>query len=372
MNKETITPRQFMIIVILFSIGTSILVIPASVAADARQDAWMPQLFSIAAGSILVALYAWIATQYPATSIYGINDRVFGKWPGRLLTLCISLLCLLFGAQDVFYVGHFLVTQIMPTTPIQAINVLFMAVVVLGAKSGIVVFLRTAEIFFPWIVLLFILFMTMNVPNMELNNLLPVWEIPPLPIARSVFRITSFTYVTLFIAIGPLIHQVTSVHKVKAGYFAGVVISGIMMVLLVLSSILVLGADSTAMQKFPSYALAQHINIGHFLQRIEVVVAFLWLVSIYFKMSMFFYATIKGLGHVLQMRDYKTLSVPIGLIVTVISFIVYPSNAYEQRWDNQTYLPLALLIGVVYPVAIVLFGKLRKQLPLANKEPVGE
>lgn len=362
MVKESISPRQLMIIVILTSIGTAILVIPASVAADAKQDAWMPLLLSIGMGIILTILYMSAAKKFPGSSLFDINDLVFGKWLGKLITLIISLLTLIFSAQDVFYVGNFMVTQIMPSTPVQAINILFMLVVMMGAKLGTVVFLRTAEIFFPWLILLFIFFMTMNIPNMELNNFLPIGETVPLPVLRSAIRITCFTFITLFITVNPILHQVSNIQRAKKGYLVGVIISGMTLLLLVVSSVLVLGADTTAMQAFPSYALAQRINIGNFLQRIEVVVAFLWLVSIYFKTSMYFHTTLKGLAHALQLRDYKTICTPIGLIVIILSLVVYPNEAFEHKWDNLTYIPLALILGIVYPLAIVLISWMRRGL----------
>ncbi|NRF91706.1 hypothetical protein HQN89_11840 [Paenibacillus frigoriresistens] len=52
----------------------------------------------------------------------------------------------------------------------------------------------------------------------------------------------------MFITIGPIIHQVTNMQKVKKAYFAGVIVSGSMLLLLIVSSVLVLGADNTAMQ----------------------------------------------------------------------------------------------------------------------------
>ncbi|NRF91705.1 GerAB/ArcD/ProY family transporter [Paenibacillus frigoriresistens] len=105
--------------------------------------------------------------------------------------------------------------------------------------------------------------------------------------------------------------------------------------------------------------MAQRINIGNFLQRIEVIAAFLWLVSIFFKLSMFFNTAIRGIAHVFHLRDYKMLCFPLGLIVTVLSLVVYPNTAYEDKFDNLTFIPLALLIGVVYPLLIVLISWIR-------------
>ncbi len=201
----------------------------------------MPQILSIAIGSFYVWLYVSIFNKFPYCSIFEINDIVFGKWLGKFITLSLALLTLFFSSQIVFYVGHFMITQIMPGTPIQAIHILFMLIVVMGAKLGMVVIVRTAEIFFPWIVLLFILLTVISIPNMELNNFLPIGETTTLPVVRSAIRITSYTFLSLFIIISPIIHQVTSMQRAKKAYLIGVIVSGVMMLLLIVSCVLVLG-----------------------------------------------------------------------------------------------------------------------------------
>lgn len=84
MGTDQISPRQFMIIVILYVIGTAILVIPASVAAETKQDAWMPQILSIAIGVVLVWLYVSISNKFLYRSIFEINDISFWKVVGEV------------------------------------------------------------------------------------------------------------------------------------------------------------------------------------------------------------------------------------------------------------------------------------------------
>ncbi|MDQ0877173.1 hypothetical protein QFZ77_005832 [Paenibacillus sp. V4I3] len=102
MGTDQIFPRQFMIIVILYAIGTAILVIPASVAAEVKQDAWMPQMVSIAMGVVLIWLYIFISKKFPQCSIFEINEKVFGKWLGKFITLGLALLHSFFAHKFFF------------------------------------------------------------------------------------------------------------------------------------------------------------------------------------------------------------------------------------------------------------------------------
>ncbi|MFP7732335.1 GerAB/ArcD/ProY family transporter [Priestia aryabhattai] len=42
LNKSKISPHQFRVLVILYSIGSTIIVVPAAMTAEAKQEAWLP------------------------------------------------------------------------------------------------------------------------------------------------------------------------------------------------------------------------------------------------------------------------------------------------------------------------------------------
>ena len=55
-GKEIISSRQFMIITLLASIGTAILISPASVTSEAKQDAWIAAIISVVLSLLLIKL----------------------------------------------------------------------------------------------------------------------------------------------------------------------------------------------------------------------------------------------------------------------------------------------------------------------------
>ncbi|MCM3305850.1 GerAB/ArcD/ProY family transporter [Priestia megaterium] len=70
---------------------------------------------------------------------------------------------------------------------------------------------------------------------------------------------------------------------------------GLVMVTLTLLGILVLGPYYSQITMFPSYELGRRIDVGNFLQGIEVVIAILWFITLFFKLCIYFYATLLGL-----------------------------------------------------------------------------
>ena len=82
------------------------------------------------------------------------------------------------------------------------------------------------------------------------------------------------------------------------------------MVTLILLGILVLGPYYSQITMFPSYELGRRIDVGNFLQGIEVVIAILWFITLFFKLCIYFYATLLGFANVFHIKDYKLFSFP--------------------------------------------------------------
>ncbi|AET58579.1 spore germination protein (amino acid permease) [Paenibacillus terrae HPL-003] len=132
-KQVKISSRQLLILTILFTIGTAILVIPSVMAATAKQDAWIGALVGVGAG--------------------------------------------LGGPAAVLYdVGNFLTTQMMPETPMQAVNILFALIVLMGVRLGLETVARSAELLLPLFILLYTAFVVLIVSNIKLENAQPMLE----------------------------------------------------------------------------------------------------------------------------------------------------------------------------------------------------
>ncbi|MFP3665894.1 GerAB/ArcD/ProY family transporter [Priestia aryabhattai] len=76
--------------------------------------------------------------------------------------------------------------------------------------------------------------------------------------------------------------------------------------------------------------------VGNFLQGIEVVIAILWFITLFFKLCIYFYTTLLGFANVFHIKDYKLFSFPVALIMIALSLIVYPSVSYQKSLDTKT------------------------------------
>lgn len=355
MNKvEIISDRQIFILTILYTIGSSILLIPSLLTVYAKQDAWIS---AIIATVIAIGLAWWYDRVYQldkSKDLMEYFELAFGKWIGKGVSLLFLTLPLVLSILLLWNIGDFMITEILPDTPIQAIFIMFIYVVIYGVRKGLEVLARSSEIFFPWIIGLAIIMIVLLIPQFDLKNIFPIYiEGGIKPILAGTYQMVGFPFLemVIFLMILPHRNQDGSVNK---GFFFGIVTGGIILAIFTLICILVIGVEMSMRSTFPIYMLCRKINIGHFLERIEIIIAIIWFLSIYFKLAINFYVLAAGLKKIFSLNSYLPLTYPLGIFIISLTLITIPNsimviNINEKMWTAFTatfsliILPLAYL-----------------------------
>lgn len=345
----------------MFTVGTTILIIPAGLAAEAKQDAWLASILGLLFNAASVFFYRFLAKSFTGMTITQYYDKVYGKWVGKLFTVFFVFFSFVGSSTVLFYLGNFINTQVMPETPIQAINILFIAIVVMGLRLGVDTLARAGEILFPWILMLFLILIVCLLPQLDAQKLLPVMEASPLSIVKGALSLTGTSvlpYIVLY-TIYPV--HVANADKAGRGMMAGTIAGGIFIVLITLLSVGVLGADISEKQMFPSFSLAKRINIGNFFARVEILIAAIWFITVYFKTVFYFYGCVTGLAHLFRLEDYRALVLPMGMLVVIYSLVVYPNVVYAAHFDRTVWIPYVLTFGLIVPSVTWIVGAIRKR-----------
>jgi spore germination protein KB len=361
LKKINISAYQFTLLVTLYTVGSAILVIPASMAADSKQDAWIASILGVGAGLLLVWLYSTVGNLFPNRTLVELNEILLGKWLGKAISLLFVVFAFLSCSEVMFYLGNFLTLHILQGTPILSIHIAFMIVVIIGVRYGIESIARCVEILFPVFIILFIILALSVSPQIKVENIQPILETGIKPILRSTLVFLSIASLTLIVLLMIFPACVNTSKKARRSFFIGHFTGGFIMIVIITLSIFILGPSQSARNMYPSYELASRVTIGGFLERIEALLAVMWLFSLYIKISLYFYAAVLGLAQMLELKDYRPLTLPIGMIIIVLSVVVYPSVTYQQNWDTTTWLPFILTVGLFYPIFLLGVGIFRKK-----------
>ncbi|MFF2890316.1 endospore germination permease [Paenibacillus sp. NPDC057967] len=360
-SKEKINARQFSILVILFSIGTPILIIPATVTSIVKQDGWIAALLGLGIGLVLTKLYVAVGSLNSEKSLFETIEQVLGKWLGKAVIATIICFCLVTASEVLFFIGNFMTTQIMQATPIQAFNILFAIVVVMGIRMGIETIARSAELLFPVFVLLFIVLVVFVSPQIRIERIQPMLESDLKSMVGATMYFTSVLSITTFFLLAVFPGEVDRPKAASKGFYRGAMISGIVLVIIIVLCITVLGTDMTARQTYPSYALAKKINVGHFLQRIEIVMAIMWFITIFYRVSLYFYAAVLGMKQLFNLKDYRSLVLPMGMLLVVVSLIVHPNVMHSEEYNRSVWVPYVSTFGIFLPILLLIIHAIRRK-----------
>ena len=164
---------------------------PSGLAHTAREDAWMASLFSILINLLMVVLYIAIARVYPGQTIFEIHEKVLGKFAGKDSLPALPFYFLILTGTLLGNLG-FPGGEMMPDTPIEAIQILFLIAAVMCARMGIILLARVSELMFPWIVFLFLVLVLSLIPQIDWNHIMPMLEEGWMPVAKAGFHSSMF------------------------------------------------------------------------------------------------------------------------------------------------------------------------------------
>ncbi|MCQ6281242.1 endospore germination permease [Bacillus sp. EB600] len=369
LEKGKINASELFIMVITFTIGASVLVQPASTATVAKQDAWLVSASATIISLFFAYLYNQLAALYPSMTYIECHEKILGKWLGKGLALLFIFFLFILLFDLLREIGDFFATEILTETPIEVIMVAFLLTSLIGVRLGLEVIFRTVVIFFPWIVTLLILLFLFIIPEIKIENIYPILGDGLKPVMRGIYQTLTIPYVQLvvFLMVTP---YVTEKAKIKKAFYWGIFIGGLILTLFVLFSIFVLGPNITARQTYPSYMLGKKISLGNF--RIEVFVAIIWILTIYFKVTVYYYGISLGLAQILGLRDYRILLFPLAFLTFSFSIFSYSNLVELSTFITTTAVPFLYTVTLILPLLLLVIGKikLKRSASKVTKQPL--
>lgn len=357
--NEKISPRQYMIVTALFTIGDGILYVPSWLATEAKQDAWIGALLGMVEGLLLAWLYMTLAKRFPQITITEYSKKLLGKWLGAAAALLYVVYFLTDASLILMEIGDFITTQVMPETPIEAVLILFAVSIVIGTRLGAETISRSSELLFPWFILLFCILIFFLWPQIKIEQIHPVLGGGIKPVVSGNLRFFgNMEEAVILLMLFPFVNQPG---KAAKAYTIGLLIGIFILSVLTLMAILVLGDSLTALYGYPSYALAQKISVGDFFERIEAIMAFMWFITVYTKIVICYYAASLGLAGLLGLKSHRILTLPLGIVMYHFALNFVPNKTYFDTFAFLIWTPYTLTYGVFLPLVFLCAAMLRKR-----------
>lgn len=358
-NLNRLTSRQFAMGWVGKTTSILILAILTEIVKTAGRDAWLAVIIGSFIGAVFFAVLLKLASQLGRDSLAQWSKKNFGKFFGFIITAIYILFFITLAVLATNQYGQIMEGVFLPEDPIEVYYLLLIIPAVYAVLLGISVSYRLNETLLPFLIIVNILLIALNFPDMDFSNILPILEKGPLPVIQGALEVGSkFSFFAIILALYPLIDKP---QKLKKHCIIAIVV---IMLLAQLNMLIVVifGADYAASINFGLLELTRNITVSEPLSRLDAVAILIWVTGIFIFVTHFIYGAAVLTRDLLGLKRYQGMAVFYGLLIIVINIIWQP-NIIDIKKFTATYLVyIQFAIGIVLPLLLIMATAVKKGL----------
>lgn len=363
MSQETISPKQLFALMVLFELGTA-LVVPIGL--ESGHAIWLSILLALPGGMLLYWITSGLYNRYPELNLSGCMQKIVGKWIGRGLSLLYLSLFMHFSARNLRETGNLLLSASYDKTPLLFINAAMIIAVVYMLRKGIGAFAKMAEIYIFVIFLIGVISNVLIVASglVQLRNLFPLQMRDVKGVLASAYpEIWMFPFGELFLFL-TLLPYLGKKRSARTTGMLALLAGGLLLSFTHAVEISVLGEKIYARSTFPLFSTISLVNVANFIQRLDAFVILAMIICAFFKMTAYCYGASIIAAEVFQVRDMKKLAVPVGVIVLLTSILIADNYVI---FLEEGKLSLTYILPVSYalvPAILFIVDRVRSKFGL--------
>ncbi|MFB4213127.1 endospore germination permease [Shouchella sp. JSM 1781072] len=360
MIREKLTTNQFRFLVLFSTCSTSLLSLPLIIGTMVGRDAWWIVLIGTIAGLPFIWLFTIIARWYPDKDIFEVSKSILGKTFGTVNVVLITALPFLTVSTKLHYSLTFIDNHLLPETPIVIVVGICMSIVAMGAYLGITTLGRTAELlsifFFVPLIMLFIF----KITEVSIEFVQPFFRGEDNQYISAFLFYFAITACNNFLILSFFPKYVQDKKKASRAFFEGHLAACLTLFLVTLLCISVLGPELMTSSYYPLFSLSQRVSFGDFAERVEALLTIIWFITIYFKITLYLYVVVSGIGNVFSLKNPRPLTVPLALFFVFIPLQAFDDSAADYEFYIGPAMWLSLGIGGLIPLLLFLIGSIKR------------
>ncbi|MCM1988560.1 GerAB/ArcD/ProY family transporter [Oceanirhabdus seepicola] len=357
MNKEVISDRQGISLVVLFIIGTNSIM---AAGLTAEEDIWIAVIIGIVMGIPMMLIFARLHCIFENKDLFDTIEICFGKVLGKVVVIILTLYAFEAIASIVRNFAQFPVAVSLNNSPLILVMAIIMILCVWAVKEGIEVISKWARVFLLVLIILIFMTLLLSLNIININYIRPVLRHGIKPVLKGAYEVFMFpfTQTVVFIMAFSSFKTKKSSYKI---YLMGLLIGGLEVLLLSLLSVLVLGVDTASGLFYPAYAIWLRINIGDIFERMEIIAGGLFTIGAFIKLCIFLMATSKGVSNILGFDDYKLIVAPIAFFAVILAGFEFDSMIDYFEFTGGPWYIYAFPLQVGLPIIIWIVAEIKKK-----------
>lgn len=355
MDKEIISNKQGIATMVMFIVGSTMVL---GVGGEAKQDAWIAGMIGMFMSVPFIFVYARTLKLFPGKNLYDILESLYGKMFGKAITAIYVWYSIHLGALVLRNFSEYIQIVSMPETPQFVLTMFLGTLGIYSVKSGIEVIGRWSILVLTLCIVSIIFIDILSITQMDISNLKPILYNGLKPVLKSAFTVFSFPFAetVLFMTVLGGLNNRGSSYKT---YYISLIFGGIILILSSIRNITVLGIGTALTLYFPVHGAISLIDIGDFLERVEVVISVIYLLAGIVKVSICLYSASIGFAKLFDFKDYRKVVFPMAVTTMNLSCIIYKNTMEMFQWAIEIYKYYAIPFQVIIPLAILITAEIK-------------
>ncbi len=354
--SDKIKTNQFIFLGVSFIMGSKLLI--TMVDGITGQDTWLVVIGGFLISIPFLLIYAHLAKRFPGKTLIQMNDIIFGKVVGKIISVVYLLYFFSLLTFNITDLSGFYTVYVMPGTPEMVFIVVLVLVSAFAVKRGMAAVTKLGMLAAIFAVGTATLTSALLIGNMDFSNFLPVLEKPVMTYVQATNIIVELPYLEV-VAMLMLMPLIGDFKKITRSWVTGVLIAALLILLIVVRDTAVLGPASNILGD-NSYEAVRLINIGEFLSRIELFIALNNTALLFIKTSVLYYATVTAFSQIFKIEKSNSLILPLGSIAMVFAAVKVESAVIHTVWGAQYAPVFSFPCTILFPVLMVIVAAVRK------------
>ncbi|WP_251554098.1 GerAB/ArcD/ProY family transporter [Neobacillus muris] len=363
--KQIISNLQIMFLAVNFVISSAVISLPQITVHIGGQNSWLVPLINLPILTVIVYLLLGKPRYLESLkALFAIKKRS-NLWEKGFIFFFMLFILFTF-VRDVRAMIDFIGSVLLPSTPNSMIMVLTILAIVYISMAGLEVVARVNAIHSVILGIVIIILPLLLLNEIDVTNFQPL---PSLSTGASVMKSVFFTFAWLgemlffLIAVG----SINPMKEARRAVILGAVLSTFYFFIIIVLEIAVLGQKIIEEATFPSYILIQQINITDFLDRLDLVIAAVWMPTLITKTAFLLYALNHCLSFYYKSNTNKFLF-PLSFILGYLSILLFKNSMEHIHFSLYTWSSLGLLLeGIIIVLFIVCRRRTRKNHEFRGK-----
>ncbi|GKX31052.1 germination protein [Vallitalea longa] len=359
MNENgKISYKQIVSLIIMTISPTAILYLPTLIYKEAKQDGWISIIVVTVYSLFLTFVINKLNLMFVDKTIIEYSVDIVGKYFGKTIGLIYCVMFINLNSTVIREFSEFLAGPFMMETPILFFTIGIMLPSIFGVYKGIEVIGRTAQIILPIFIGAVVIIIILGIKDMNFSNLQPIMEDGFVPVLKGATRQMSwFSQPMILVIIMPFINNPQKVGKTS---YLAVILTSFLILSVNISIITTFGCQ-TKIMIYPFLSFARYITALGFIERLDSIIMFLWIGGVFVKIVVLHYCSVISISQLFQVKDYRKLSIPVGIILIVISTVAWKSLVELKDYIKSFnyYFNVSIQAGI--PITLIVIEKIKRR-----------